>query len=555
MAGLVHTSQCSLFKFLRGSRAATEKSAATLVSQYLQQDAGSKTASNVPTSQRYYYASPNQRTRTEMSPQHKAIQLRLGEARLLTSTGSTGHHINNFNNSYPLYYADTSPSQSGLCGQLVHILHQLRIRELTQLQGALIPLILKGKHVIAHSDTGTGKSFGIALAVVNRILRDQVNYRLHTIILVPTEELALQYEKWLRHLAGPTSQMVQVAIESIPLEVQLTRLHNIQPHVLVGTPQRVGTLNRLSPTIFHEKLRRKVDCLVLDEADLVLSATVPYGRHQELDGAGLVDRLFRTRSEEVPAQLVAVSATVDSPTARLLNRWTRNDKAVRLTTSFSEHSIPHNIQFYFFASSSRYSLESCLRLLLRLIVLEEEGAARVLLLTSRDGMEAAVKAANEAFPMGRERAALLFSKGSGSSFSPPSTSTSKGHRTVRQRGDVYVKDDSALSRFVEGELLVGVMDFDGCRGLHVNNVTHVILYGACPASNVFLHCAGRTGRMGKEGKVIVLFPPSSGRQVQQVCEAVEVRFHASRIEAVEKTLEEREDEARVATPTALDAVP
>lgn len=640
------------FRHLKGTRAAIGGSAAALVEQYLEQDNAVKKASNLPVSQRYYYASRNQVERTELSPRHKAIQLRLGDARLLISPERGHTHLNNSNEAHPLYFAETSPRQSGLCHSLIHALHQLSIHKLTPLQGALIPLILKGKHVIAHSETGTGKSFGIALAVANRLLRDQINYRLHTLIIAPTEELSLQYEKWLRHFAGESAQVVQAAIERIPLELQLARLHNIHPHVLVGTPQRIAALHQCAPAFLNpnDKLRRRVDCLILDEADKIISTPLhvrsphshPARQHHHAgsgsdgqgrqgrgprreekalglsmtgrgspsipDGAALVDRLFRHHPDEVPAQLVAASATIDSQTARLLNTWTRNDKAVRLTSSFSEHSIPTQIQFYFFSSTPRYSLRDCVSLIIQLIVsdhrmldkLDEEtekerssgmmppppkrAPPRVLLITSDeedvqqtvdflccaemqkkiwkagDGkydswscglavpVQATVKGATpsprkhmakgrgDEAGEGHHRSSFRLSSAVGV-HPPPLYPTSP--RIIPQRGDVFVQNNTGLSLWTQGKSLVGVCSAEGCRGLHVNDVTHVILYGNCPTANTFLHCAGRTGRMGKDGKVIVLFPPSSGRRVQEVCSSVEVPFHAGKMEEVEKLLEMR----------------
>lgn len=544
-------------KHLKGVRAAPGGSVGALVSQYLEQDAGAKIAANRPVSQRFFYTSKERSDRTDLSPLHKSIQLRLGDARLLASSENT--RIGNLNEAHPLFYAETAPQRSGLCAALTHALHRLRILRLTELQGALIPLVLKGKHVIAHSETGTGKSFGIALAIVNRILRDQVNYRLHTLILVPTEELSLQYEKWIRHFGGASSQIVQVAVSSIPLEVQLGRLHNIQPHILVGTPQRVAEITELAPTLFNEKLRRKVDCLVLDEADVVLSETIRTQRG-ETDGAALVERLFRSRPEEVPAQLVAASATVDSATAQMLNKWTRNDKAIRLTTSFSEHSIPPSILFYFFSAKPGFPLPRCLSLMLELIVrggAERRRTLRVLVVTSREEVETVSGLLNGDTMRSRLSDCLVSTplaaplhKHVGSDAvdesAPPSPVTSPARsvfqtspRIYRRKGDVYVKDRTALSAFVEGRLLAGITTFESCRGIHVGGVTHVILYGECPNPNTFLHCAGRTGRMGEEGAVVVLFPPSSGRQVQRVCGAVEIPFHPGKIEEVDRLLEAR----------------
>ncbi|KPA76908.1 putative DEAD-boc ATP-dependent (RNA) helicase [Leptomonas pyrrhocoris] len=569
---MLQPSRRRLLKYLNGVRAEYGGSAATLLDAYLQQDGGAKHAANLPVSQRYFYMKNAGNAASSagrgVSQQHQLIQLRLGAAQMLSSS----HHasIGNLNEAHPLYYAQTSPRAAGLTVPLVLALHRLRIHRLTELQGALVPLLLKGKHVIAHSETGTGKSFGIALAIANRVIRDQLNYRLHTVVFVPTEELALQYDKWLRHFCGCTAQVVQAAIESIPLETQLAKLHNIQPHVLVGTPQRIADIMRMSPAIVGEKLRRKVDCVVLDEADMILHATVLYGR-QRLSGANLVDRLFRNRREEVPAQLVAASATVDGVTAQTLNTWTRNDHTVRLTTSFAEHTIPPTIQFYFFGETKAYPLARCLVLSLQLIC-QQRPDARVLLFCEDANIEEVCALLNSpavtedvrvaapgALTPTRRFAAPLHalpteattSKGSrggekrahhttAPTSRVSSSSTSAGayadvrsHQVIAQRGDVYVKNNSSLSQLSEGKLIVGVGSFHSSRGLHVNSITHVILYGACPSAASFVHCAGRTGRMGADGDVMVLYPPSSGRQVQQVCSSLELPFHPSRMSAIE----------------------
>lgn len=584
---MLQRSQRTLLKYLPGVRAEYGGSAASLLDAYLHQDAGEKHAANLPVSQRYFFTKDSHKnnassTDVGVSQRHQLVQLRLGAAQMLSSS----HHasIGNLNEAHPLFFAQTSPRAAGLTVPLVLALKRLRITRLTELQGALVPLLLKGKHVIAHSETGTGKSFGIALAIANRVIRDQLNYRLHTVVLVPTEELALQYDKWLRHFGGCTAQVVQVAIESIPLETQLAKLHNIQPHVLVGTPQRIADIMRMSPAIVGEKLRRKVDCVVLDEADMIIHASVLYGR-QRISGANLVDRLFRNRREEVPAQLVAASATVDGVTAQTLNTWTRNDRTVRLTTSFVEHTIPPTIQFYFFGASTTYPLPRCLALSVQLIC-QQRAEARVLvfceddaieevcaLLNSKEMEEGVRRVAPGVLASKRKLAAPLHAlpsndntqakqrsrhnttastraadSSSSSQYSSGAYEDVRAHQVVSQRGDVYVKNNSSLAQLNEGKLIIGVGSFQSSRGLHVNNITHVLLYGACPSASCFVHCAGRTGRMGAEGDVVVLYPPSSGRQVQQVCSSLELTFHPSRMRAVEDLL--NASTASVATSAA-----
>lgn len=520
-------------KFLRPSKVRHGGSVASLLDDYVRHGAEVH-AANLPASQRYLYAQKEGHG-PATSQRHQMVQLRLGSAQMLTSTSG---NIANHNDAHPLFYSQAAPREAGLCVSLVVALKKLKICRLTELQGALIPLLLRGKHVIAHAETGTGKSFGIALACANRIIRESINYRLHTVIIVPTEELALQYEKWLRHFGGATSQVVQAAIERIPLETQLARIHNIQPHVLVGTPQRISDILRLSPTILGEKLRRKVDCVILDEADTLLSAQVRFGR-QTISGINLVDRLFRSRHEEVPAQLVAASATIDGRTAQALNTWMRNDKAVRLTTSFVEHTIPETINFYFFAESQKYSLPCSLELIVRLVC-KQEKRPRILLFTTLDAVEEVSSLLNTLQHRCSEVHGWMQQE-TGRAFAAPLQSLVDSTRGRRQpivpgQCDVYVKDNSSLERLNTGKLLVGVGSHELSRGIHVSGVTHVILYGQCPTTTAFVHCAGRTGRMGAEGHVVVLYPPSSGRAVQRVCHAVELPFVPGRMEQVEELL-------------------
>ena len=530
-----------LLKHIYGVRALPSIGASQLVDTVLQTDMHS---ANVPASQKFLYEGGG--AGAGMSAKHQAVQLRIGGAQMLVSTRNS---IHNHNLGHPLYFSKTSPRASGLCAPLVAALRELRIKHLTEQQGALIPLVLKGKHVIAHAETGTGKSFGVALAVANRIVRDQINYRLHTIIVCPTDELALQYDKWLKHFGGCASQIVQPAVESIPLQAQLARLHNIQPHVLVGTPQRIADITRLAPTILGEKLRRKVDTIILDEADIILQAKISFGR-SSISGTDLIERLYRSNADEVPAQMVAMSATIDGSTAQLLNGWMRNDRAVRITTSFVEHTIPASNSFFFFAASVAFPLETCLELVLRLIF-KQHRKPRVLVFTSLDVDEVVSQIAAAKMPEVDESTANLGASinvrpervGGLQEADDPSNPNKhvRAKQLVRRDRDVFVRNDSNISKLNEGLLWIGVGRYELSRGIHVTGVTHVIIYGEVPPSAQFVHCAGRTGRMGRLGEVLTVYPPSSGRAVQSVCRSLEIPLQMNRIQQVESLLVRSED--------------
>ncbi|CAD2219324.1 DEAD-boc ATP-dependent (RNA) helicase [Angomonas deanei] len=357
---------CLSFRYIKSIKPTPTGSAARVIEEYTA-DTGRRLEGTVPVSQRYFYLPPNTSKEGDdpnyLTDRNRATQMRLGDAKLLVSTEKRHQYMTSSDSHHPLFYSTTSLAGSGLCAQLTHLLREkMHIRQLTELQGALVPLLLKGKHVLAHSETGTGKSFGIALAVMNRILKHNTHGtalsfggRLHTCIVVPTTELALQYEQWFRFLGGyqqhpstSAAQLVQIAVEEIPSTEQIHLLYNIQPHVLVGTPDRIHFIYQNSKTIFGgESLRKKIDCLVLDEADLLLAETD--NNHNKVSGVALVEKLFRREREEIPAQLVGVSASMDNHTARLLNTFVRNDSVARLTTSFVEQALPTSLNFFFFS--------------------------------------------------------------------------------------------------------------------------------------------------------------------------------------------------------------
>ena len=553
-----------LIRYLVGTRANPSKGAESLVDSVL----GASLHVNLPVSQQYL----NERTARKSSPlvldgsnrnrpltdKHQHMVLRVGGAKILSK--SSHAYLPNSDNANPVFYSKTSLRDAGLCASLTAQLRRLRIYTLTELQGALIPLLIKGQHVIAHAETGTGKSFGVALAVANRIQRDSISYRLHTIIFTPTEELALQYDRWLKHFGGCASQICQPAIPSIPLAIQLAKLHNIQPHVLVGTPQRIADIAAASPHLFGEKLRRKVDTIILDEADLILDGEVRF-KDAVLTGADLVDRLYRSQTNEVPAQIVAASATIDGATAQRINAWMRNDSVVRISTSFVEHTIPQSITFYFFAGSAVRRTEphcvpneALLNKLLTLIYKHHQNP-KILIFTSHpvaDVCEAVNSKRAEILGKARDKArfskflpeeapfafaAPLATKSAGGS--DPSTVSDrpvKYNQIVARNRAVYVRDDENVSKLCDGRLAIGVGSYDISRGLHVTDVSHVIIFGEAPPASEFVHCAGRTGRMQSEGEVICIFPPSSGRAIQDVCQSLELPFKLTKESAVDALL-------------------
>lgn len=186
------------------------------------------------------------------------------------------------------------------------------IRQPTPAQSALIPAILSPTDVIMRAHTGTGKSFGILLALLSKpriVFRDQTapdaegssvskskrnkpQTGIASIILVPSNELAFQYLRWARSLFPASSlpsldPVMQCLVrgglpgaETLTPEQELTRLKATPPHILIGTPGRIKDIIDTpagSSLLGLDTLRT----LVLDEADAVLQLPGRFPSHKQ----------------------------------------------------------------------------------------------------------------------------------------------------------------------------------------------------------------------------------------------------------------------------------
>ncbi|WFD20449.1 hypothetical protein MCAP1_002693 [Malassezia caprae] len=151
----------------------------------------------------------------------------------------------------------------------------------TPAQSALIPAMLAPNDVILRAHTGSGKSFAVLLAL---LARPRLLFKpnsgapmagISALVLVPSNELALQYLRWARELMPPElhghmDAVLQCVVRgSTEPDSQCERLRRQPPHVLIGTPTRVQEILRMphgAALLGVPTLRT----LVLDEADALL---------------------------------------------------------------------------------------------------------------------------------------------------------------------------------------------------------------------------------------------------------------------------------------------
>ncbi|EIN09662.1 ATP-dependent RNA helicase dbp9 [Punctularia strigosozonata HHB-11173 SS5] len=215
-----------------------------------------------------------------------------------------------------------------LDARLLRALADLGFARPTLVQAKAIPLALEGRDILARARTGSGKTAAYCIPVIQKVLsangvaidpRQQsapTDKHTHALILVPTRELAEQVSSHLRALLAYCENEVIVSnvASGATSHLQKTLLED-RPQIVVSTPSRVLTLLK-SKTVDISR----IECLVIDEADLIFS----YGHDEDIRqilGGGYLPKIF---------QSFLMSATMTEDVETLKGLALRNPAILRL---------------------------------------------------------------------------------------------------------------------------------------------------------------------------------------------------------------------------------
>lgn len=334
--------------------------------------------------------------------------------------------------------------------ELLSNLTTLGYNEMTPIQATALPKILLGQDVIAQAKTGSGKTAAFGLGLLQKL--EVERFRIQTLVLCPTRELADQVAIEIRRLArGMHNVKVLTLCGGQPFGPQANSLEH-GAHIIVGTPGRVddhlrkGNLNL-----------ENVAMLVLDEADRMLDM----GFQEVLDA--IVVQLPKQR------QTLLFSATFPEKITSLAGRLLKDPQQIKVESSHSASSIEQH--FYKLESEAQRFTA------LRLLLLHFAPESSVVFCTTRKETQ---DVADGLSKLGFSAQAL--------------------------HGDMEQKDrDQTLIQFANKSSSILVATDVAARGLDIAALDAVFNYQLSLDPEVHVHRIGRTGRAGGQGIACTLY--------------------------------------------------
>jgi ATP-dependent RNA helicase RhlE len=345
----------------------------------------------------------------------------------------------------------------------------------TPVQEMAIPHALEGKDVLATAQTGTGKTLAFLLPMMEKLIAKHVP-GVRALILVPTRELAMQVQAqydMLRHGKLPKTALVIGGMSERP---QLEAVRR-GAGVIVATPGRL-----------EDYLKRKlvdlskVEMLVLDESDRMLDmGFLPSIRRI----AGILPKQRQT---------LCFSATLEASVAGLVNDYMRSPVRVALgSTTKPVESV--ELQAFEVPAADKSDT-------LRRLLYDEKGQTLIFARTKRGTERLAKNLIRDGFS-----AAMIH-----------------GDRSQSQRV-------SALSGFDKGHYKVLVATDVASRGIHCDNVAHVINYDLPDLAEDFIHRVGRTGRAGLKGRASTLVSGAEIGELRAIERTLKLKIARKRVDS------------------------
>ncbi|WP_027623828.1 DEAD/DEAH box helicase [Clostridium lundense] len=351
-----------------------------------------------------------------------------------------------------------------LSEEILKALEKLGYEKPSEVQKKVIPVAFEDKDIIVKSQTGSGKTATFAIPICEKIEIEQREPQ--ALILTPTRELAVQVKEDISNIGRFKKIRCAAVFGKQPMTTQVRELKQ-RVHVVVGTPGR--TLDHIERGNVN---LGEIKYLIIDEADKML----------DMGFIDQVEAIIKT----LPGNRVTMlfSATMPNEIEKLCDKYMVNPMKIEISGKSLTTEKIHQV-YYEVEENKKFSL-------LNKIIYSETPDSCIIFCDTKEQVDVVAKSMAD-----------------------------KGYSCSGLHGGMEQKDRlDTMERFKRGEFQFLVATDVAARGIHIDDITHVINYDVPMEKESYVHRIGRTGRAGNEGMAITFVSPRELKFLNQIQEYI-----------------------------------
>jgi ATP-dependent RNA helicase RhlE len=370
----------------------------------------------------------------------------------------------------------------GLSAELLRAINEQGYSTPTPIQTQAIPVILEGKDILAGAQTGTGKTAGFTLPMLQRLATTPVSQSrrpIRALVLTPTRELAAQVGDSVKNYSRHLPLKSAVVFGGVKINPQIDKLRR-GVDILVATPGRL--LDHVSQNTIDLS---QLEILVLDEADRMLDMGFIHD----------IRKIMKLLPQQ--RQTLLFSATFSDEIKSLANKLLKQPVLIEVArcnaTASQIEQLIHPVDRQRKRELLSYLIGSGNWQQVLIFTRTKHGANRLAEQLDKDGIRSAAIHGNK----------------------------SQGART------------RALAEFKSGKVRALVATDIAARGLDIDQLPHVVNYELPNVAEDYVHRIGRTGRAGSDGVAISLVCVDEHKLLQDIERLIKRKINRDVIEGYE----------------------
>lgn len=368
--------------------------------------------------------------------------------------------------------------------QLKQAIDALGFKEMTPIQEKVLKYTLAGHDAIGRAQTGTGKTAAFLVSIINDLLHNPIQTprfrgEPRALILAPTRELAIQIENDAKDLTKFSGLNVVTLVGGVDFDKQKKLLDQGYADIIVATPGRL-----IDFTEQKEIWLDQIEFLVIDEADRLL----------DMGFIPSVKRIVRFSPRKEQRQTLMFSATFSYDVLNLAQQWLFEPVTVEIEPEKKTNADVEQ-RVYVVGKSDKYRLLE--------EILRDEPIEKVMIFANR-----------------RDQVRKLYDH-----------LKRDNYKVVMLSGEIAQdKRIKMLDQFKNGQHNIMIATDVAGRGIHVDNVSHVINFTLPEQSDDYVHRIGRTGRAGSSGVSISFLSEDDAFYLPEIEKAIGQKIPLTRLD-------------------------